>query len=96
MSHGPATDWGEDKAIAYKTRIGLILVSIYGLVYVGFILINTVFPRLMGVRVLFGANLAVIYGFSLIILAVILGIIYNWLCTKKENLLNHNTGEGVK
>ncbi|MBN2736038.1 MAG: DUF485 domain-containing protein [Spirochaetales bacterium] len=93
MGHGPATDWGEDKAIAYKTRIGLILVSIYGLVYLGFIIINTVFPRLMGLRILFGVNLAVVYGFSLIILAIVMGIIYNGLCTKKEDLLNKRGGK---
>ncbi|WP_020586881.1 DUF485 domain-containing protein [Desulfobacter curvatus] len=88
MSHGPATDWGEDKAIAYKTTLGLWLFLIYVLVYVGFIWINVASPETMEAKVFAGQNLAVIYGFGLIILAFVMGIIYDILCTNKENELN--------
>ena len=62
-------------------------------VYAGFIIINTVAPKLMGKQVIFGLNLAVTYGFGLIILAVIAGLIYNAICTKKEDELAALEGE---
>ena len=34
--------------------------------------------------VVFGLNLAVFYGFGLIIIALVLALIYNKLCTDKE------------
>ena len=88
MSHGPATQWGEDKAIAYKARTGVYLFIIYVLVYIGFIAINVVSPKIMETKVFAGQNLAVVYGFFLIILAFVMGLIYDSLCTKKEDELN--------
>jgi uncharacterized membrane protein (DUF485 family) len=29
-------------------------------------------------------NLAIVYGFALIVIALILALIYNWLCTRHE------------
>lgn len=88
MSHGPATEWGEDKAIAYKTKFGLYLFLIYVLVYIGFIAINVASPKTMAMTVFAGQNLAVVYGFGLIALAFVMGIIYDHLCSKKEDELN--------
>jgi uncharacterized membrane protein (DUF485 family) len=73
------------KTSRIKTRIGVRLVLLYGSLYLGFILINTISPGLMELDVLFGLNLAVSYGFGLIILAVVLGLVYNVVCTRKEN-----------
>ena len=88
MSHGPATDWGEDKAIGFKTKLGLWLFLVYVLVYVGFIWVNVASPKTMATIVFAGQNLAVVYGFGLIILAFVMGIIYDVLCTNKEDELN--------
>jgi uncharacterized membrane protein (DUF485 family) len=88
MDHGPAVQSGPDNASAYKSRLGVKMIIVYGIVYFGFILINTLQPKLMSIKILFGVNLAVIYGFGLILLAIVLGIIYNAKCTKKENELN--------
>lgn len=88
MAHGPATQWGEDKASEYKSRLGVYLFIFYTLVYAGFIVINVVNPKLMGVKVMFGLNLACFYGFGLIFLAIIMGLIYNYLCTQKEYAVN--------
>jgi uncharacterized membrane protein (DUF485 family) len=88
MGHGPSTEWGKDNAVKYKTRIGIILFAIYGIVYAGFIIINTVNPQLMGTKLFGGVNLAIYYGIGLIIFAIVLGIFYNFLCTRKENELN--------
>jgi uncharacterized membrane protein (DUF485 family) len=86
--HGPSTDWGEDKAISFKTTLGLWLFLLYVLVYIGFIWINVASPETMEVKVFAGQNLAVVYGFGLIALAFVMGIIYDILCTNKEDELN--------
>ncbi len=90
MTHGPATDWGKDRAISYKTKTGILLFAIYGFVYAGFIFINAIWPKLMGVIIFRGVNLAILYGVGLIILAIVMGLVYNFLCTAKENELNIN------
>ena len=88
MEHGPAVEVNEDPAAsAYKTKLGLRFFAVYGVLFAGFVLINTFAPQLMKVKVLLGLNLAVIYGFTLILAAIIMGLIYNALCTKKEDEL---------
>lgn len=88
MDHEPATNLGEDKAIAYKTTVGLYMFIVYVLVYVGFIWINVASPESMGIKIFAGLNLACVYGFFLIILAIVMGVIYDYLCGKKEDELN--------
>ena len=89
MLHEPAAqEQGEDLATEYKTRLGIRLFIVYALVFAGFVAINTFAPAIMGFIVLFGLNLAIIYGFFLIILAIVLGLVYNSLCTAKEKELN--------
>jgi uncharacterized membrane protein (DUF485 family) len=87
MSHGPATVWKEDRSIHYKTKLGVIMFVIYALVYGGFILINVAFPRWMKLDV-GGLNVAIVYGFGLIVMAVIQAFIYNHLCTLAERKAN--------
>ena len=41
-----------------------------------------------------GLNLAIVYGFGLIIFAILLGIVYNIFCTKKEKELNTDVEGG--
>jgi len=93
MAHGPATDWGEDKAIGFKTKLGLWLFLIYVLVYVGFIWVNVASPKTMATIVFAGQNLAVVYGLGLIILAFVMGIIYDFLCSNKEKELNEEDSD---
>jgi len=92
MGHGPASDWGEDKAIAYKTKLGLWLFLVYVLVYIGFIWINVASPKTMGKIIFAGQNLAVVYGFGLIALAFVMGLLYDYFCAKKEDELNEKEG----
>jgi len=88
MLHGEAVKLGKDEAVAFKTKLGLILFAIYSAIYAGFVIINTLSPKTMGTRIVLGLNLAAVYGFGLIILAIIMGVIYNHVCTKMENKLN--------
>jgi len=83
MAHGPSTDWGEDRSSSFKTRVGIWMFVLYAIIYAGFILINTINPDLMGSDI-GSLNLAIIYGFGLIIFAVLLAFIYNAICTAAE------------
>ncbi len=85
MLHEPAPEiHGVDEAASFKRRLGLQMLAGYGLLYVIFIAINVIRPKTMGVIVVGGLNLAIIYGFALIVIAFILAIVYNWMCTKHE------------
>ena len=88
MDHGPAVELGVDHAVKKKTKLGVILFFIYFIVYAGFVTIGVVDYKLMGKIVLGGQNLAVVYGFGLILFAILLGLFYNWKCTNYENLMN--------
>ena len=89
MLHEPAnTPQEEDNAIEYKTKLGIRMFIVYALIYAGFVLINIIKPVLMEKEVLFGLNLAVTYGFGLIILSLVLALIYNALCMREEKAVN--------
>jgi uncharacterized membrane protein (DUF485 family) len=87
MKHEPATDWSKDKASAFKTRIGVWMFILYAIIYAGFVLVNTFNPKIMGSDI-GGSNLAIIYGFGLIIFALMLAFVYNAICTAAEEELN--------
>lgn len=81
--HGPSTDWGEANTSSFKTRVGIWMFILYAIIYAGFVLINTISPELMGSHI-GSLNLAIIYGFGLIIFAVMLAFVYNAICTAAE------------
>lgn len=84
MLHGPpAPQPRDDKCARYKSRLGLWMFLPYAIVYVGFVAINTVAPRLMAIDVA-GQTLAVVYGFGLIVFALLLALVYNNLCYRAE------------
>ncbi|MHB0876912.1 MAG: DUF485 domain-containing protein [Anaerolineae bacterium] len=84
MHHGPpAPQPHEDRAAGYKARLGIWMFLLYAIVYAGFVVINTVDPKMMAIEVA-GQTLAVVYGFGLIIFALALALIYNNLCYREE------------
>ena len=88
MDHGPAVELGEDHASDLKSKLGIKLFAVYTFVYIGFIAINVIEPMLMEKVIFQGLNLAVVYGMGLIVLAIILGLIYNHICTGYEEKMN--------
>jgi uncharacterized membrane protein (DUF485 family) len=84
MLHEPAQECGEDHAAHYKMRLGVYMFILYAAIYAGFVVINTVKPILMEKEIILGLNLAVVYGFGLIIFALFLALIYNHMCTSQE------------
>ncbi|RKX85601.1 MAG: hypothetical protein DRP58_05615 [Spirochaetes bacterium] len=85
MLHEPVAQSEKDYASDYKRKLGIKLFIVYGVLYAGFVAINALIPGKMETRTLFGLNLAVFYGFSLILFAIISGLLYNYFCTKEEN-----------
>ncbi|MDY0104096.1 MAG: DUF485 domain-containing protein [Lentimicrobium sp.] len=90
MLHEPSVEIGTDKAAPKKAKLGVIMFFIYTIVYAGFVLIGLTKPELMGLELIGGQNIAIIYGFGLIVLAIVMGFIYNYLCTRYEDIMNKN------
>lgn len=68
-----------------NARYGLILFTIYLLFYGGFVLLNAFAPAIMEKQPFAGINLAILYGFGLIIVALVLSLIYGWICSLPYN-----------
>lgn len=84
MLHEPATPAGKDPAGPYKIRLGIWMFVFYSLFYASFVAINLINPLAMATIIFAGLNLATVYGFALIIVALIEALIYDWLCRRKE------------
>ncbi len=93
MLHEPAAQSGPDPAQAYKSKLGVRMFFIYALIYVGFVALNIISPLTMEKTVLLGLNVAVVYGFGLIIIALIMALFYNRACSLKEAELGSDMGE---
>ncbi len=88
MDHGPAVELGVDNAQEKKAKLGVILFVLYSIVYAVFVSITVFNYEAMGKIVFANLNLAVVFGFGLIIFAILLGIVYNFVCTGYENKYN--------
>lgn len=60
--------------------LGLVLFAVYLLLYCGFVLLNAFAPDSMEATPVAGLNVAILYGFALILVAVILSMVYGLLC----------------
>ncbi len=87
MHHGPAVELGVDLASKKKARLGVWFFFLYFIFYAGFVAIGVFNYELLSIKV-FGQNLAIVYGIGLIVFAVVLGLIYNAICTRYEDELN--------
>ncbi|WP_027714798.1 DUF485 domain-containing protein [Desulfuromonas sp. TF] len=87
MGHGPAVKLGKDNASAYKTRLGIWCFFAYTAVYFSFVAVNTIKPSFMQ-KVVMGQTVAVVFGFGLIILALVMAVVYNHFCTAAETRMN--------
>ncbi len=85
MDHGPSTDWKKGKSEGYKSTLGLIMIAIYVPMYLAFVLISVLSPKTLSINI-GSLNLAIFFGFGLIVLAIIQALIYNYLCSKREKL----------
>ena len=90
MLHEPAAKQEKDAASDWKATLGIKLFWLYCVIYMGFVGIAVFSPETMNKTVLAGTNLAIIYGLGLIIFAIILGLVYNHLCTRKEDAMSQD------
>jgi uncharacterized membrane protein (DUF485 family) len=83
--HGESTKWGKDDSSVIKELVGRWLFLLYAVFYAGFIVINIVSPGFMGIDI-GGLNMAIAFGFGLIVLAMLLAFAYNHISTKSEQV----------
>jgi len=81
----------DEPAARRRARLGLALFGIYSLLYGGFMLLNVFDPSFMETTPFAGINLAILYGFGLIAAALILALVYAWLCRQPSA---ESTGDG--
>lgn len=81
------------ETISRNTRLGLILFVVYLVLYGGFVFLNTFSPAKMELVVFAGLNLAIVYGFMLIIAAFVLALIYGWMCRNEIDSPTTENGE---
>lgn len=93
MLHEPAAQSGPDASAPYKMRVGVWMFLLYAAVYAAFVAVNLLRPLWMEKEIMFGLNLAVVYGFGLIAFALALALIYNHMCGAHEA---DHTAEGGK
>lgn len=92
--HQNSTNESEpDYASEKKAKLGIKFFFLYLFFYAGFVAIGVLNYELLAIEVIGGVNLAVFYGIGLIIFAVLLGILYNFLCSKYEDEMNKKEGE---
>ncbi len=84
LHHGqPAEHEPDDPATSNRNaRYGLVLFAVYLVLYGGFVFINAFAPKHMDRIVWRGLNLAVLYGFALIAAALLISLVYGWLCRR--------------
>ena len=81
-NHGADTEPPENPAIqARNARLGLRLFAIYGIIYGLYVVAGAFMPGVMNAR-LAGVNVAVVWGFGLIVLAFAMAIVYGRLCDR--------------
>jgi uncharacterized membrane protein (DUF485 family) len=68
--------------VSRNTRTGLWLFLVYLLLYAGFMGLSTFKPELMKARPFGGVDLAILYGFGLIVAALVLAFAYLALCRR--------------
>ena len=91
MLHEPAAPSGKDPAAPYKARLGVWMFLFYCVFYGGFVAINLTKPLWMEAEIVAGMNLATVYGFALIVGALIQALIYNALCNAREHAMRDSS-----
>jgi uncharacterized membrane protein (DUF485 family) len=90
--HGPQVEWKKDNSAVIKELVGKWLFVLYAIVYFGFILINVFSPHFMGIEI-GSMNMAIVFGFGLILFAMLLAFAYNHISTRAEQIMNKEDDE---
>lgn len=79
---GKPAEQEDERTVARNTRTCLRLFAVYVLCYGGYMALSAFRPEWMKREVLAGVNLAVTYGFGLIVAALALALVYLNRCHK--------------
>lgn len=93
MLHEPAAKAEKDNASTWKAKLGIKLFWVYCLTYCAFVATAVFATESLGLPMIGGTNRAIIFGIGLILFAVVLGLVYNYMCTKKEDEMNNKKGD---
>ena len=75
----------DPQLVARNTRTGLWLFLVYLALYGGFMGLSTFAPEVMKSRPFGGVNLAILYGFGLIVAAMLLAVVYLFLAKQADS-----------
>ena len=93
-TRGRMTDQPTDpRAQRRATRFGLFLFFIYLGLYAGFMGLSAFAPRVMASTPFGGINLAIWYGIALILAALLLALLYMFLCREGARDAHGNGGD---
>lgn len=70
---------GDSETAVRNARYGSLLFVVYLVLYGCFMALNVYDPKLMSSTPLGGVNLAILFGFGLIVAALLLAGVYMWL-----------------
>jgi uncharacterized membrane protein (DUF485 family) len=84
--HGPNEADAEEQPhlVTRNARYGIALFVVYLAFYVGFVLLGTFALSILAQRPWGGVNLAIWYGFALIVAAFAVALVYSWLCRARD------------
>ncbi|MEX2172417.1 MAG: DUF485 domain-containing protein [Pirellulales bacterium] len=86
FNHAPAQHESEDAAIiARNARVGWWLFLAYLAVYVAYCMLVAFRIDVMRAIGWGGVNVAILYGFGLIVSAFVIALFYAWLCRAKPS-----------
>ncbi|MCE9525220.1 MAG: DUF485 domain-containing protein [Planctomycetales bacterium] len=77
---------------ARNSRTGLWLFAVYLAAYVVFVVMAAYAPGTMGQPTPLGPNVAIVYGFGLIFGAVLLAMVYMFLCKRNADQFDREGG----
>jgi uncharacterized membrane protein (DUF485 family) len=77
----------------WNSRIGLLFFAVYLILYSCFVLLAAFFPDVMERTPLAGVNLAIWYGFGLIAAAILLALVYGWICGASSDRPSNVAGD---
>jgi uncharacterized membrane protein (DUF485 family) len=82
FGHGPAqaAEQEDPREMERNARNGMFLFLVYFAFYAGFVALNGFWPKQMDATPAWGINLAILYGGGLIVAAMVLALVYSWLC----------------
>jgi uncharacterized membrane protein (DUF485 family) len=69
---------------SHLSPVAVVLFLLYLLLYGGFVLLNAFAPQSMEATPVAGLNVAILYGFGLIIAAIVMALIYGVLSGPSE------------